>query len=78
MSDLAIEWAVQERTTFDGPWDRIDDGRGWSHRRGRPYTEEEARHEASRRVNGSDPSAWRRVVSRKVTPWDATENGGNA
>jgi hypothetical protein len=63
------EWAVQTKETFDGPWERIDDGRGWMHRGQVPYTEEEARAVAAKRINGIDPKLWRRVVCRTVTAY---------
>lgn len=63
------EFAVEERTHLDGPWDRIDTGANWSHRHGRLYTEEEARKEATAKVNGVDPKKWRRVVHRFVGPY---------
>lgn len=68
-TETTTEWAVQERSTFDGPWARVDDGRGWSHRHGKGYTEAEARAEAATRYNNVDPALWRRVVTRAVTVW---------
>jgi hypothetical protein len=64
-----IEFGVQEKETLDGPWGRIDTGANWSHRGGRKYTEDEARKEASLWINGINPNAWRRVVTRNVTQW---------
>jgi hypothetical protein len=68
-----IEWAVQERTVVDGPWDRIDDGAGWSNRYGRLYTEEEARDICVKAE--SRQFLWRRVVTRTVRygSWETAE-----
>lgn len=63
-----IEWAVQSRTYIDGPYDRFDDGTQWSNRRGRKYTEQEARDCASM-YNRREPEL-ARVVRRTVTPWE--------
>lgn len=67
--ELTTEWAVQERTDLDGPWGKVDDGRGWSNRRGEPYSEDEARASAVKQINGADPGLWRRVVIRRVEGW---------
>lgn len=68
------EWAVQEKTFLDGPFDRIDTGGTWSNRRGQKYTKREARKEAKMRINRLDPELWRRAVTRTVHygPWIAS------
>lgn len=51
----------------------MDDGREWSHRRGRAYTKEEARGLVARQVNGVPGSDFRRLVTRVVSPWASAD-----
>lgn len=70
---MAIEYAVQSKT-FDGdaePYDRLDDGSGWSNRRGQKYTREEAQ-QAAKRLNKWESA---RVVSREVSDWEEVTDG---
>jgi hypothetical protein len=70
LGDETEEFAVETKTFFDGPWDRIDDGRGWTDRYGKPYTLEEAQAETRER---RDPRDHRRVIHRFVSPWTTLE-----
>lgn len=69
---MATEFAVQSKTFMgdDEPYDRLDDGSGWSHRRGRKYTRDEAFEEV-KRISRQNPTA--RVVSREVCDWEEVE-----
>lgn len=60
------EWAVETRTLDDGPYDRLDDGSGWSNRRGVKYTKEEAYAEVAKYRGRGDA----RVVKRTVSEWE--------
>lgn len=75
LAHTTTEWGIIRKETTDPDvddweWRRLDDGSGWSNRRGQKYTEEEIRVEMSKRINGWEPGEWRRVVKRQVTDWE--------
>lgn len=77
LAKITTEYAVQTKTFLDGDFDRTDDGRGWSDRRGKPYTLEEAEEVASKFVryvstrfpDNEETTRTARVVTRTVSEW---------
>lgn len=62
------EYAVQTKTYAgdDKPYDRHDDGSGWSDRRGKKYTLEEAQYALARQQRWEEA----RLVRREVSDWE--------
>lgn len=71
--ELTTQWAIQTRSSPDDPWERLDNGAGWSDRHGVPYTADDA-HKRARAY----PAGAARVVHREAmcTDWEADELGG--
>lgn len=75
----STEWGIIQKETTDPDvddweWRRLDDGSGWSNRRGQKYTEKEVREQMTHRINGLEPGEYRRIVKRHVTDWEVEQS----